>query len=367
MNRRTFTSKTALGILMAPLASDSLAAGFFKSASPVKGKITLGMDGHSVRGMRWKAHDLINYASTLNVGSVLFNSMSYFKSLDNDYLQSVSKLLTDKDLRFYFGVGSLSVNSTTYNEKFGNPQQLIEKGIRLAKIFNTPAVTCKIGNVKDRYTDGGIGARMEEIIKELKAMRSQIQDAGIKFAVENHAGDLRAEEVITIIEEVGTDICGAMVDPGNSVWSMEDPVEHLQKLGKYALCTSIRNYRIWPSDNGATFQWTAVGEGSVDFQKYTQLMAELCPGVPLHVESISDSPREIPYLTDEYWQGFPDLKAKDLTGFYNRVKNGSPIDVAAPPLGADENQFWQERQKSELNKSIAWLRENCPEVEGAWR
>ena len=353
-----------MGLLTTPFISGTSAKGLFNTNLPAKGNIPIGMDAHSVRGMRWKAGDLINYATTLHVDSVLFNSMSYFINLEDDYLKSMSELLRENNLKFYFGVGSLSVNSKSYNDKLGNPKQLIEKGIRLAKIFNTPAVTCKIGSVNDRYTDGGIVARMEEIIGELRAMRSQIQDAGIKFAVENHAGDLRAEEVITIIEEVGTDVCGAMIDPGNSVWSLEDPMQHIRKLGKYALCSSIRDYKIWKSDKGAIFQWTAIGDGSIDFPEYTRLMTELCPGVPLHIESISDSPREIPFLTDEYWEGYPNLKAKDMVDFFNMLENGNPIEVAVPPKGADEKQFTQERQKSELKKSIAYLREHCPAVGG---
>jgi hypothetical protein len=39
---------------------------------------------------------------------------------------------------------------------------------------------------------------------------------------------------------------------------------------------------LWEDENGAVIvQWTAVGEGLVDFKAYAKRFAELAPGVPL--------------------------------------------------------------------------------------
>lgn len=322
-------------------------------------KVPLGMDAHSVSLMGWNARQLVEYAADLNMESILFNGLNYFDNLEESYLLELHRFLGANDMRFHFGVGGLSVNSPSYNPEYGSPSELILAGLRVAKIFNAASINCKIGNIADRYTDGGIVARMEELIHELRSMRSQIQDAGVKFAVENHAGDMRSEEIWSIVETVGTEICGVMLDPGNSVWAMEDPMLQIEKLGKYALCTSVRDYRIWESENGATFQWTALGEGSMDFQKYTQRMAELCPGVPLHIETVSNRNNEIPFLQEDFWQGYPDLKAADLLDFYRMIRKGESIDVLSPPDGMDQKTFGQNLQKEELRKSIDFLREHC--------
>jgi len=309
--------------------------------------------------MRWKARALMEYAIKLDVDSILFNALSYFDHLEEDYLKSLHQLLEINKIQFYFGVGSLSINSPSYTPKFGTPKELILSGLRVANIFNTTSVNCKIGNIADRYTDGGIIARMEEIIHELRSMRSQIQDAGIKFAVENHAGDMRSEEVLSIVETVGSDICGVMLDPGNSVWAMENPMHQIENLGKHVLCTSVRDYKIWESENGATFQWTALGQGSMDFQHYTRRMSELCPGVPLHIETVSNRQNEIPFLQEDFWEGYPDLKAANLLEFYQIIRKGSPIEILLPPEGVDTKTFEQNFQKKELQKSIDFLRKHC--------
>ena len=359
MNRRDFSKTAALGAIAAPFISASPKNEKMRYLYLEDTKVPLGMDAHSVSLMRWKADRLIDYAIELKMHSILFNSLAYFDNLDDKYLTGLHQKLKANSMRFHFGVGCLSINSPNYTSRFGSPKDLILHGLRVARIFKTTSVNCKIGNIADRYTDGGIQARMEELINELRAMRSQIQDAGLKFAVENHAGDMRSEEVMQIVEAVGTDICGVMLDPGNSVWAMENPMQQLEKLGRHVLCTSVRDYKIWESEKGATFQWTALGDGTIDFQNYTKRMSELCPDVPLHIETVSNRPNEIPFLTREFWEGYPDLKAADLLDFYQMLRAGEQIEVKEVPEGVDANIFAQKLQHEELRKSIDFLRTHC--------
>jgi sugar phosphate isomerase/epimerase len=360
MKRREFIHKAVLGSISPSVLSVSQVDRLFSRGRTTNEKVPIGLDAHSLRGMKWKAKKLIEYAIDQKMNSILMNSLNYFESLDFDHLKSLRQLLIDEQMHIYFGVGSLSINSTSYSPKFGIPKDLIKQGIRIAKIFNAKSVNCKIGNIADRYSDGGIIARMEEIIEELCAMRRPIEDAGIKFLIENHAGDLRSEEVMQIVETVGKNICGVMLDPGNAVWAMEDPMQQIEKLGKYTLCTSVRDYQIWESENGATFQWTALGGGSMNLQEYTRKMSILCPGVPLHIETISYRENEIPFLQEEFWKGYPDLQAAGLLDFFRMIRNGKPAQKNL--LQTDKRDLINDpdNQVIELMKSIDYLKKYCP-------
>lgn len=359
MKRRDFAKRTAIGMISASVLSGFDPKGQLPNLPGAGLIVPLGMDAHAISLMRWNAQQLIEYAIDLKMDSILFNALSYFDTLEEDYLKGLHHRLESNNMSFHFGIGSLSVNSPSFVQRFGTPKELILAGLRVAKIFNTTSVNCKIGSIADRYTDGGIVARMEELIYELRSMRAQIQDAGVKFAVENHAGDMRSEEVLSIVKTVGTDVCGVMLDPGNSVWAMENPMRQIDKLGNHVLCTSVRDYKIWESENGATFQWTALGEGTMDFQHYTKRMSELCPGVPLHIETVSNRQNEIPFFQEDFWKGYPNLKAADLRDFYKMIRTGRPIEILSPPKGVDAQTFGQELQKKELKKSTNYLREHC--------
>lgn len=104
-------------------------------------------------------------------------------------------------------------------------------------------------------------------LSQLKKMANNKQalDAGIIFAFENHIGDLRSNELLDLINETGTDICGALFDPANALWAMEDPMQALNKLGSTILCNSVRDVAIWQSEQGSTFQGMAIGKGFMDF------------------------------------------------------------------------------------------------------
>ena len=327
-----------------------------KAASSDLARVPLGLDGHSMRAMKWKAPQFIEFAAERKLDAVLINNLPLFESLEESYLRGLKETADRHGLHIYMGAGSICENGSSFNDKYGDAETFLAEGIRAATIVGSPVVTVRIGKLADRYLEGGIGPRIDASVKVLKALKSRAMDAGIKFGFENHGGDLRSDEVLGIIEEVGADVCGSMLDPGNSLWAMEDPMQHVQTLGKHVVCTSIRDYMVWESEDGATFQWTAVGEGLMDVPAYVQHLATLCPGVPLFVESISNSTRPIPFLQEEWWTGFPDVRASSIVDFLALCRRGHAIDVDVPPEGMDRKEFDQQHQRAEFLKSIECLR-----------
>ena len=78
-------------------------------------------------------------------------------------------------------------------------------------------------------------------VRVCKACRNQAKDAAVMIAVENHAGDMQAWELVTLIEAAGKDYVGATLDSGNATWTLEDPREKPGDFGKYAVSTGLRD------------------------------------------------------------------------------------------------------------------------------
>jgi sugar phosphate isomerase/epimerase len=319
-------------------------------------RVALGLDAHSLRAMRWKALQVIEYAGRNNFDAVLLNGLAPFESLDAAHLTKVRDDAASRGLRLYVGVGSIAEGSTTFSKVHGTAEQLLALGVRVAVAVGSPVVNCRIGAFPDRSTPGGIEARSEEIVRVIKAVRTRALDAGVKFAVENHAGDLRSEELLRIVEAAGTDVTGVMLDPGNAVWAMEDPMEQLELLGAHVLCSSVRDWMVWESPDGATFQWTAIGEGLMDVPRYVSRMATLCPAAPLNLEIISNSARPIPFLKPEHWAVYPKVRGADLLPFLALLRRGRALAVEAPPAGVNPRDFEQRHQQAELERSVANIR-----------
>ncbi len=359
MNRREFTRLTGVSALGLQAIPAIASAGILRLNNKTSPNIPLGVANHSLRGMRPNAKELIEFAIEHKLDSVQYNTLKPFESLEDKHLASLRKLAKANDISIYVGVGSISEKSEKYSDSFGDARTLVREGIRVAEILESPILGVRIGVLDDRYTGGGIKPKMEEVAELMRSYRGPVSNAGIKFAFENHAGDMRSDELLELIDQTGSDICGAFFDPGNAIYAMEDPRLAMEALGEHIICSQARDVVIWPSDEGAIFQWTAVGEGVMDFSFYTNFLSENCPGVPIHIETISNSPRSIPYLTDQYWEGFPDLKARGITDFLRLVSMGEPMEVAKAPAGMDKKEFDKENQTEELLKSIKYLRNEC--------
>ena len=355
MERRGFAKLAGLGAL-SMCALPTLVAAEMHSTSV---RVPLGLCNHSLRSMRLNAQQLIEYAIEQKLDSVLLNTFQPFESLDSGYLSKLSEIAKVNDISIYIGAGSISKTSTKFTDKYGTAEELLIEGIRVASALGSPIVGVRIGAIDDRYLDGGIVAHIEESIQIMKSVRNRALDAGIKFAFENHAGDLRSEELLGLINETGTDICGALFDPSNAVWALENPMEALKVLGSNIICTSVRDIVAWETEEGAIFQGMAIGEGKLNYQLYAKTMAENCPGVPLHVETISNTAWAIPYLKSEFWEGFPNLSAVEIIDFLKLAKKGTPQEIVHPTEGMNKKEFDIQHQKKELLTSIKYLRENC--------
>jgi 3-oxoisoapionate decarboxylase len=353
--KNTTTSRRTVLKNLSRIALASAALPRIAAAEPSP-KLMLGLDAHSVRGMKWSAVPLIKYAGQQKLDAVLLNGLNYFESLEEAPLTKLKALADGQNVKIRIGAGGISGGSPAFKPTFGTPEQALAKAVQVAVALGSPTVNVKIGSIDDRYTPGGIEARMEEAIATMKALRSRAQDAGIKFAFENHAGDTRSDEVLAIIEAVGTDLCGVMLDPGNALWAMEDPMQQIQKLGRHVLCSSVRDYMAWESPEGSTFQWTAIGEGLMDVPAYVGTLKQLCPSAPLFVETISNSARPIPFLTEAFWKGFSNVRAADITAFLALCRKGHALEIQQPPAGTDPKEFDRQHQKSEFIRSITVLR-----------
>ncbi|MDA2929393.1 TIM barrel protein [Acidobacteria bacterium AH-259-O06] len=327
-----------------------------KTAGSERKGIKLGFDNYSIRALGWKAPLLLDYAHSVKVDTVLFSDLDVYESHSEAYLKKIKAKADDLGIEIQAGTGSICPSSQTFSDRFGTAEEHLALTIRIAKTLGSPVARCYLGNRNDRKTQGGIEIHMKNTVKVCKSVRSLVLDSGVKIAIENHAGDMQAWELVTLIEEAGTDYVGATMDSGNATWTLEDPLMNLEILGSYAVTTGIRDSMVWESADGAVVQWAAVGEGNVDFHAYVARFAQLCPNVPFQLEIISGSPRAFPYLKDDFWPPYSKVRAREFARFVALAKRGQPIEPFQVPEGKDRREAVQQFQQSELERSIKYCK-----------
>jgi 3-oxoisoapionate decarboxylase len=319
--------------------------------------IKLGFDNFSIRAMGWRAPQLLEYAAKLNVDTVLLSDLDVYENHGDSYLTTIKSKADDLGIAIQAGTGSICPSAKSFSTRFGTAEEHLTLAIRVAKALGSRVVRCYQGTADDRRLPGGLEARWKDTIKVCKAVRSRAIDSGVKIAIENHAGDMQAWELANLIEECGRDYVGATLDSGNATWTLEDPMRNLEVLGQYAVTTGIRDSALWENSEGAVVQWTAMGDGQVEWQKYFDRFSELCPGVPVQLEIISGAQRQYPYLKDDFWKYYQDVRAYEFSRFIAMAKGGKPREPVRLPEGKDRKLAEQEYQKAELEKSIKYCRE----------
>ncbi len=356
ISRRNFlkTSVTAgAGLVVYPSVKQLDGSSF----SDQKRNISLGFDNFSIRAFGWKAPQLLKYAGELKVDTILFSDLNVYESHDKGYLRDIRKMAADLGLKVQAGTGGICPTSTAFDDRFGTAEEHLLLAIRVAEAVGSDVVRCYQGRAQDRSTPGGLSARIDDTVKTLKKVRSQALDAGVKIAVENHAGDMQAWQLVELIERAGTDFVGATLDSGNATWTLEDPLTNLQILAPYTVSTGIRDSMLWKTDRGVDVQWMAVGEGLTDWHSYMELYARLCPNTPVQLEIISGFAKSFNVKSDEFWPDYRDVRAVEYSRWLDMAERGYYVPPFKPAEEENAKSATQAYQKAELERSIRYCKD----------
>ncbi|MHB8897293.1 MAG: sugar phosphate isomerase/epimerase family protein [Thermoguttaceae bacterium] len=345
---------------MAAAGAASLAGTLRGAEADHCGRIKLGFDNFSVRAFNWKASQLIDYAASLKVNTLLLSDLDVYESLEGPHLADLAARARDAGLELQAGTGSICPTSKAFDaKKWGKAEDHARLLVRTARQLRSSVARCYLGTGRDREGDGGIRPHIEEMAKVLKAVRSEAEDAGVRIAVENHAGDMQAWELAGLIEEAGKGFVGATMDPGNATWAIEDPMVNLEILGPYAVTTGIRDTAVWETETGAKAMWANMGQGNTDWPAYVKRFRQLCPGVPFVLEVISYKwAGESRYLEPDFWTRYPQARASEFARYVALARRGQEYQLpSGRPAGNPSPELEQAQQKFDLEESLRYCRE----------
>jgi sugar phosphate isomerase/epimerase len=344
---------STLASVGATLANSPVASA--ESAGP---KLKLGFDNFSIRALGWKAGKLLDHAAEKKVDALLISDLDAYESLETAALKDVGKKARDLGIELHAGTGSICPTSVKFDKKRGTAEEHAKLLVRVAHDLGSSVARCFIGSSDDRKSEGGIRARMRDMAALLRSVKSYATDHGVKFAVENHAGDMQAWELVDLIQDAGADFVGATVDTGNATWTLEDPLGCVELLAPHTHSSGIRDSMIWESPKGASVQWTAMGEGCVDFVPVFEKWRTLMPEKPVILEIISGFSRPFNYQNSDFWGPYRETRAAEFQRWQALAKKGREIPpFKAQGEGDARKKSEQDYQLAELDRSLAFCRE----------
>ena len=320
-------------------------------------KVRFGVDMYSFGVQRWTPFQQMEWAAKWKLQMIHFSEIRFLGSpdwkvaLDPANLNSIRQRADELHLDVEIGMRSICPTSAAFEAAAGTAQEQLGRMIDAAKIIKSPIVRCVLGTQADRR--GPIEKHIDETVKVLKSMRSKIVDAGIKVAIENHAGDMQARELKRLVEAAGPDIVGVCIDSGNPVWTIEDPHLTLDTLAPYVLTSHMRDSALWMTPQGIASRWTRMGDGNMGMEDYIRTYVQKCPGKAVSLEVIvSANPRISNYRDPQFWDLYRTTPAWEFARFLALAEKGTP-SVEKP---REPTETAAQRQLADCEASVKWTK-----------
>ena len=338
MNRRAFiASGTAL-------ATASIAS--------MKPNIKFGVDLFSIRNSNYTAFEYLDHCAKLGAEVVHFSELRFLGGLEAAHLTKVRAHAEKLGIALEIGMLSICETSKRFDAAQGTAVEQLSRVIEGARVAGSKLVRCVLGSMDDRRGAVPLDQHIENCVKTLRAVRSRAQDAGLKIAVENHAGDLQARELKMLLEAAGKDTVGACLDSGNPVWALEDPHLTLETLAPYVLTSHVRDSYLWRTEEGLFVQWMRMGEGNIGMSEWVKKYVQLCPGKALSMEIICFGPRIFKVQEPQFWEAYQRMPAWEYSRFISYADRAKPLQPYVNPA----KEQVAAAQQSDLAVSAAYTR-----------
>lgn len=214
--------------------------------------------------------DFLHRAKELRVDGVSLESC-FIPRFDRAYLTDVKAILDEYGFDRVYAWGHPDGleggrNQDAYKEMIASFEHAGNIGAKVMRVVGS--------SLMFRFED-----HQEQIARLTKMFREAVKVAegcGIKMAVENHI-DFTNEEILQLLDSIGSPHLGLNFDTGNFLRLLDDPVKGMEKLAPHVLATHIKDLKPQkgvPADEWYFFSCTPVGEGLVDNQRLAQLLAD---------------------------------------------------------------------------------------------
>jgi sugar phosphate isomerase/epimerase len=216
-------------------------------------------------------------------------------TLDPVQLKEIKSHADSQGLFLDAGVGWMNPYNTAERpeiRRFGNGDYRLamEKMLKAARsidctelwavsahsIHGTPAYLAY-----DRFrTDVSWGDQMRAMTKFINSLAPMLRDLKLRVNLEAH-GDETSFELVRLIEEVGPDVVGVTLDPGNLPLEGDVPLDAVRRMAPYINLVQPKDGILFRTKEGMHQQMRTVGEGALDWDAALEVLGKYHPNLHL--------------------------------------------------------------------------------------
>lgn len=221
-------------------------------------------------GVRWTFHDFVRRAGELEVDDVSLESC-FFESLEPSYLSEIGAALDENGLSRVLAWGHPDgLEAGRNREAWRQMNALIPK----ARCMGAKVMRIVASSLMFRHEPHS--PQIEAVVQMLRQSVKIAEEHGVVLALENHI-DYTSQEILEILNRVGSESLKVNFDTGNTLRMMEDPVAAARRLGPYTVATHTKDVdacRHVRPEEWFFFSSVPVGTGLIDMPGVVRALAE---------------------------------------------------------------------------------------------
>lgn len=192
---------------------------------------------------------------------------------------------------------------------------------------------------------------VDQTYDALRLAMPVIEKHKVVVALENHK-DWTLEDFLKLLRTYQSEHLQVCLDFGNNIALLDDPMELIEGLARYAKSTHIKDMGLQPYQDGFLLSEVVLGQGMLDLPKIVSTIQKANPKTKFSLEMITRDPLKVPCMTKQFWETFPERNGKFLAQTFRLVRDHS----SRSPLPTVEQLSPEARAKVELDNVVACLR-----------
>lgn len=193
--------------------------------------------------------------------------------------------------------------------------------------------------------------------RSLELIEPILRKYQLKLAIENHK-DHTAEELVRLMEHIGSEWVGVLVDTGNNIALLEEPHAVVEALSPYALSVHLKDMVVQESAEGFLLSEVPLGTGMIDLPRVIATLAKNNPAIVLNLEMATRNPLIIPCATDQFYATFPARRTSHLPAAMERVRQNPPRRPVPTVSGKSMAQVLTEEEENNL-QGLSWMKNHA--------
>ena len=195
-------------------------------------------------------------------------------------------------------------------------------------------------------------ARLRELAPLAKSL-------GIKIGVENHL-DFSVEELRDLIKRINSPNVGVIFDVGNTIGTLDDPIEAADILGPFTVATHYKDFAIEEVARGFRFCMVPLGCGSLRLPEITRrLLKHIDAEMGISIEMMNGQHFEVNWLEDRFWTAYRNKTARQVAATLRHIR-GKAINIDEFKLVEEVDKLPHEEhmkfEQDRMTHCIAYLK-----------